>query len=424
MELDKEGRETTAVPNNNRFGSKIFKTYLNNHRLQKRLIITITTIVVIYSIFLIGFNFGNGRFHIGNNSGVAGLPQQLNYSSVNQVYDALKANYNGKLTEDQVLNGIKHGLAQSANDPYTVYFTPAEAKAFNNQLNSTFSGIGAELSQNSNGELQVIAPISGAPADKSGIKEQDLITSINGKSTVGISVDAAVNEIRGPAGSKVTLGILRGSNAFNITITRQNITVPSVNYKILTGNIGYIQISTFGDDTSSLMQQDATKLLNAHVKGIVLDLRDNPGGLLTAAVNVSSLWLPPGQLILQEKTGNTVVQTYQALGGDSLNGIPTVILINGGSASASEITTGALHDNKDAYVIGTKSFGKGVVQQLINFPDGSQLKVTVADWYRPDGQDIEHKGITPDETVNLTDQQISAGNDTQLNAAISYLNSH
>jgi carboxyl-terminal processing protease len=153
-------------------------------------------------------------------------------------------------------------------------------------------------------------------------------------------------------------------------------------------------------------------------------LRDDPGGLLQAAINVSSLWLPQGQQVLTEKRGNTIIEQYYSVGDDVLHGIPTVVLINAGSASASEITTGALHDNKDAYVIGEKSFGKGVVQQLINFKDGSELKVTIASWYRPDGQDIEHKGITPDEGVALTQQDITSNNDTQLTAAEQYLASH
>ena len=141
-------------------------------------------------------------------------------------------------------------------------------------------------------------------------------------------------------------------------------------------------------------------MVKQHVKGIVLDLRDNPGGLVSAAVATASEWLKPGQEIMQERRGNVVVDTYNATGGDVLNGIPTVVLVNGGSASASEITAGALHDNHDAYIIGTQTFGKGVVQQLISLADGSILKVTIAAWYRPDGQDINHQGITPDEVVN------------------------
>ena len=376
---------------------------------------------------MLGIGFGDGRLHIGplGAYGVQvtkGLPSQLDYSTVNDVYQSLKANYDGNLTESQLLDGLKHGLAAATNDPYTVYFTAAEAKNFNNELNNSFSGIGAELGEDSSGDLEVIAPISGLPADKAGIKAQDLIATINGQTTAGMSVDDAVNKIRGAKGTKVTLQIVRDkTQALTFTITRDNITLPSVTTKVLPGNIGYMQISTFADDTTGLSQKAADTFKADNVKGIILDLRDDPGGLLDAAVNVSSLWLPQGQLVLQEKRGNTVVQSYQALGGDELNGIPTVILIDGGSASASEITTGALHDNHDAYVIGVKSYGKGVVQQLVNFRDGSQLKVTIASWYRPDGANINHKGITPDKTVTISSADAAAGNDTQLQAAEAYL---
>lgn len=389
----------------------------------RRLLVIAVIIVVGVGGFLVGDNVGNGNLVFGG-AGRTGLPAHLNYASVNQVYQALRANYDGKLTEQQVLNGIKHGLANAPGDPYTEYFTASEAKSFSNELNNTFSGIGAEVAANAKGEIEIISPIAGSPAAKAGLKPQDIVTSVNGVSTANKSVDTVVNEIRGKAGSKVTLGILRNGSPMNITITRQNIVVPSVNTKILKGNIGYMQITTFANDTSSLANQAAQKFKNDHVKGIILDLRNDPGGLLTAAINVSSLWLPRGQLILQEKRGSVVEQSYYSTGNDLLHGIPTVVLINGGSASASEITTGALHDQHDAYVIGTKSFGKGVVQQLINFPNGSELKVTVASWYRPDGQDIEHIGITPDKTVKLTPQDIKNGVDTQLNAAISYIQAH
>jgi carboxyl-terminal processing protease len=393
-----------------------------------RLLVVVFLILAFVAVFLVGIGVGDGRFAVirlpwQTKPVATGLPATLNYASVNQVYQALKDNYDGKLTETELLNGLKEGLAAAPGDPYTEYFTPSEATNFNDELNNTFSGIGAELSQNSSGDIEVIAPIAGTPAAKAGLQPQDLIAAINGVSTSGMNVDQAVNDIRGPAGTKVTLQIIRNqTQTLNLTITRQNITVPSVTTKMLPGNIGYMAISTFANDTSSLAQKDANQFSNEHVKGIILDLRDDPGGLLSAAVNVSSLWLPQGQTIMQEKRGNTVVQTYYAEGGDVLHGIPTVVLINGGSASASEITTGALHDNGDAYVIGLKSFGKGVVQQLINFNDGSQLKVTVASWYRPDGQDIEHKGITPDKTVRDSGTDLVAPNDPQLLAAEAYLN--
>lgn len=403
--------------------------YNKKHRLRftrsrviKWSLVSVAAIVVGVGLVFLGINIGNGQISFGK-SNLTGLPSQLNYTTVNQVYQSLRDNYDGKLTETQVLNGIKEGLAASANDPYTEYFTPSESSTFSNELNNSFSGIGAELSQNSQGIIEIIAPIAGTPAAKAGLQPDDLVASINGQSTSGMTTDQSVNLIRGKAGTKVTLGIIRGSQQLSVTITRENITVPSVNTKILNGDIGYMQITTFANDTSSLAQKDAQQFTSEHVKGIILDLRDDPGGLVTAAVNVSSLWLPSGQTVFSERRGSTIIETYYSQGGDILHGIPTVVLINGGSASASEITTGALHDNGDAYVIGTQSFGKGVVQQLINFGDGSELKVTIASWYRPDGQNIEHKGIKPDKVVNLPTSSTNT-TDTQLNAALTYLAAH
>lgn len=378
--------------------------------------------VVVVLIFALGVNVGDGRIAFGAGSMNGSLPNSLDYASVNQVYQLLKQKYDGKLTATQLLDGMKEGLAQSTGDPYTEYFTAQDAKQFSDELNNSFSGIGAQLGADSNGNVEIIAPIAGTPAAAAGLKPKDVITTINGTSAAGISPDAAVNKIRGPVGSKVTLGILRGgTQQLTFTITRATITVPSVSTKVLPGNIGYMQISTFADDTSDLANQAAEKFASEHVKGVILDLRDNPGGLVDAAVNVSSLWLPQGSTIMQEKRGSQVVQAYNATGNDLLHGLPTVVLVNDGSASASEITAGALHDNGVARIIGIKTYGKGVVQEIDSLPGGAELKVTVASWYRPNGQNINHKGITPDQIVTLSDQDAKAGNDTQLTAAEAYL---
>ena len=373
-------------------------------------------------IFAGGLGLGSGHISFSTRKQATGLPTNLDYSSVNQVYNALRANYDGALTTSQILDGLKAGLANATGDPHTEYFNVQQAQDFNNQLNNSFSGIGAELGKDSSGNLVVVSPIAGFPAAKAGLRAQDIITSINGESTSGMAIDTAVSKIRGNKGTTVQLNIIRNkSQTMSFTITRDTIKLPSVTTKILSGNIGYMQITTFGDDTSSLAETAATTFTNDHVKGIILDLRGNPGGLVDAAVHVSSLWLPANKLIMQEKRGSVIVQTYTSLGDDSLNGIPTVVLLNDGSASASEITAGALHDNGDATIIGIKSYGKGSVQEVQNFSDGSELKVTVARWYRPDGENIDKKGITPDQTVQLTDQNIQQGNDTQEQAAIQYL---
>lgn len=377
-------------------------------------------------VFALGVAAGRGQLHVeflpGPQSRNTGLPATLDYSSVNDVYRLLKDNYDGHLTVSQLLDGLKEGLASATNDPYTEYFNAQQAKDFANQLNNSFSGVGAELGKDSGGNLVIVAPIKGFPADTAGLKAGDIITTINGESTAGMAVDAAVGKIRGPQGTKVTLGIVRGgTQALSFTITRANIQIPSVSTKTLDGNIGYMQIISFSDDTEALARQAAQQFKAAGVRGVILDLRGNPGGLLSAAVGVSSLWLPAGKTVVTEK--GTGGQQVEASNGDAiLGGMPTVVLIDGGSASASEITAGALHDNGAARLIGTKSYGKGVVQQMLNLSDGSELKVTIASWYRPDGENINKKGIIPDQVVALDSAAAAAGTDTQLQAAEAYLN--
>lgn len=376
-------------------------------------------------MFGLGMAAGSGRlrlavFATATGTG-SGLPGQLNYTSVTAVYDALKANYDGKLTSAQLLDGLKSGLAAATNDPYTEYFNAEQARQFTDELNNSFSGIGAELGEDGAGDLTIIAPIKGFPAYKAGLKPGDSITEIDGHTTVGLSPDAAVTKIRGPKGTVVTLKVLRDkTQELTFAITRDDIKPPSVTWKTLPGRIGYMAISSFTDDTVRLATQAAQQFKSDHDRGVILDLRGNPGGFLDAAVNVSSLWLAEGKTVVSER-GTTGTETLTATGNNILNGLRTVVLIDNGSASASEITAGALHDNGAARLIGLKSYGKGVVQQIIPFDDGSELKVTVASWYRPNGDNINKKGIAPDQTVAVTDADVKAGKDTQLAAAEAYL---
>lgn len=378
-------------------------------------------------VFLAGFGLGNGRIIISKDqlyrkSEQKGQPNNLDYSSVEDVYDALRKDYDGQLDSQKLLDGLKAGLANAAGDPYTEYLNKDEAKDFDNQLNGTFSGIGAELSRDDKGNLVVISPIAGFPAEKAGLKPKDVIVEVNGEPTTGLSVSEAVSKIRGEKGTTVKLRIIRNSSQdLKFEITRDTITIPSVDSKILTGNIGYIKISRYSEDTARLATVAANDFKSKNVKGIVLDVRGDPGGLLDAAVSVSSLWLPQGKTILQEKRDGTVIRTYSATGNAILKDIPTVVLIDEGSASASEITAGALHDNGVAKLIGVKSFGKGSVQQLERLRDGGVLKVTIARWYTPNGININKDGIKPDTEVKRTDEDIKAQKDPQLDAATSLL---
>lgn len=386
---------------------------------------SVAIVLGVVMVFTLGVMFGNGRLHFGGSShfqNETGLPATLNYSSVNEVYQALRQNYNGKLSETQILDGLKHGIATSPGDPYTEYFTAKEAKAFNGELQGvSLTGVGAQLELDTAGNVVIVAPLEGSPASVAGLRAKDIITSINGQSTSGLTANQAVVKIRGPKGTKVTLGILRGDQPLTFTITRDTITVPTATSKILDGNIGYIEVSQFSDGTFNLVQQAADKFQQAGVKKLVLDLRDDPGGEVTTAQNIASLWLPDKAMIMQEKRGSTIVDSYRATGNNPFRGMPTVVLVNAGSASASEITALALHDNKAATIFGEKSYGKGVVQQVLPFTDGSELKVTIANWYPPSDKSINKKGITPDKVVSLSDDDLKTGNDPQLTAATDYL---
>ncbi|HUB93071.1 MAG TPA: S41 family peptidase [Verrucomicrobiae bacterium] len=384
-------------------------------------------VVGVLLIFSVGVLVGDGRLRITPRSqyaDVTGLPSTLDYSSLNQLYDALRENYDGQLTEAQVIDGLKHGLADAPKDPYTEYFSPSEASAFNGELQGqSISGIGAELDQDTSGDIIVMSPLPGQPAAKAGVEAKDIISTINGQSTSGMSVGDAVDKIRGQKGTKVTLGIIRGSQQLTFTITRDTITIPTATSKIIDGNIGYLQVSQFSDDTYGLVMKAVANFQQSGVKKVILDLRDDPGGEVTSAQDIASLWLNANATIEQEKRGNTVVDTIQATGTDPLKGMPTVVLVDAGSASASEITALALRDNHAATVMGEQTYGKGVVQSIIPFSDGSELKVTIAKWYAPDGENINHVGIKPDQIVSLSADDASSGTDTQLNAAIAYLQS-
>lgn len=383
----------------------------------------VVNVLVASAIFMLGWGIGSNRINIGPYAALhkpvaSNAPARLDYSSIDQVYQQLKQNYDGQLDGNKLSDGLKEGLVKAAGDPYTEYFNAKDAKEFNDELDGTFSGIGAELSKDDKDNIVVIAPIAGFPAEKAGLKPKDIIAQVDTTSTSGMGVQETVDKIRGPAGTHVKLKVVRNGQVQDFDIVREQITIPSVEYKIINGNIGYIKISRFGEDTSSLTKKAAEEFKQKQVKGVVLDMRSDPGGLLDAAVNVSSQWLPSGTKVLDEKRGGKTIHSFTASGNSPLKGIPTVVLIDDGSASASEIAAGALKDNNAATLIGVKSFGKGSVQQLINLGDGGVLKVTAARWYRPNGQNIDKKGIDPDKVVERSNEDIKAGRDPQLDAAV------
>lgn len=374
-------------------------------------------------LLFIGINIGNGTIYFGpTNSANKELPADLDYSSVEQVYDLLRRNYDGKLNETKLLDGLKKGLAEASGDPYTQFFDKKSAKEFDDQLNGSFSGIGAQLGKDDQDNLIVVSPIDGFPASKAGLRSKDIIVSVDNASTHDMSIDEAVSKIRGEKGTKVTLRILRNkSEDLSFTITREDIHLPSVKWEMLEGRVGYIQVAQFGTDTSELMLQASQELKAKGADRVILDLRDNPGGSLSVAVDMASLWLPEGKIILTEKRGGITTKEYKATGPTAFQDMPTVVLINAGSASASEIVAGALKDNKAATLVGEKSYGKGSVQDVISRPGGEKVKITIARWQRPNGENIDKKGIKPDTEVKMTEEDYKQDRDPQKARALEQL---
>ncbi len=379
------------------------------------------TIIFAFAIFVVGVLAG---LNLDNDSiknqfqdtAQSNLPSELNYESVDEVYRTLREKYDGDLTLDEIMNGLKQGLARATDDPYTEYLDEAASETFQNDLDGTFSGIGAELGRDEDAII-IVAPLSGYPAEEVGLRSQDIIVEIDGASARGLSITEAVEKIRGPVGEDVTLTVVRDFERREFTITREDISIPSVEYEVIDGNIGYIKVSRFGEDTVGLVRKALNDFTTLPVDGIVLDMRNNPGGLLTASVELSDLWLPAGSVVLEQRSGNEVDRTFESRNGAIVNDIPTVVLINGGSASASEIVAGALQDNGVATVIGETSFGKGSVQQLNELRSGGTLKVTVARWYTPNGLNIDKEGIKPDKVVERTEEDFLEDRDPQLEAA-------
>lgn len=400
---------------------KIVQTFRN--MTQRSGIRKLCVVIVLVAVFFLGISIGNGSIVLrGSMDPVANnLPKNLDFSSVEQMYDVLRTRFDGQLSEQDLVDGMKRGMAAATGDPYTEFFNAEEAEEFNGDLNGTFSGIGAELGKKDK-YIVIVAPIAGYPAEKAGLRPQDIIAEINGESAYDLSVSEAVSKIRGEAGTSVKLKVIRDkSEELDFEITRAKITVPSVKHEILEGNIGYLQVARFDDTTADMAQQAANEFKKAGVKGVVLDLRNNPGGILNASVDLAGIWLPRGKTVLEEKRGGVVVKTYESTGPATLERVKTVVLINEGSASASEITAGALHDHQVATLIGQQSFGKGSVQSPTELPNGGLLKVTIARWFTPNGKNIDKEGIAPDKKVERTGDDITAGRDPQKDAALQFL---
>lgn len=383
-----------------------------------------TVLAAVLLVGLLGFSLGANFDGIDTQrygSVNEDLPEELDYERVDELYGALREKYAGELSEEELMEGLKKGLVGATGDSFTQYLDADSAQELDESLDGQFGGIGAEIGER-DGNLVVIAPISGTPADEAGLQSQDVIAEIDGQSTVDLSVGEAVSKIRGEEGTEVVLTIVRGDySPEEVEIIRGQIEVPSVESEMLDDNVGYIELIRFGTDTTNDFRLAANSLLEGGAEKIVLDVRSNPGGFLEVAVDVASEFLSSGDLVVEERRGEEVKSSKRARGNGLLSGVPTVVLINEGSASASEIIAGALRDNGVADLVGMQTFGKGSVQELVELSGGSVLRVTIANWYTPDGVNIEEEGVKPDFEVELDIDDIESGEDPQLDRALEVL---
>ncbi len=341
-----------------------------------------------------------------------------------QTWEKLKEDHiNGDTVPDQdLVYGAVTGLVDALKDPYTVFFPPAEAKKFEEDVKGSFGGIGAEIGIRDD-QLVVIAPLKGSPAEKAGLLPKDKILKIDNTFTDGIKVNDAVTIIRGEIGTTVTLTILRnGWEAVKeFKIVRDEIRVPTLDWDIKEGNILHLKLYAFNESSEQLFYDAVAGGLKQGAKGMVLDLRNNPGGYLEVAVNLAGWFLKHNLVVVSEKfrAGDDVV--FRANGNEALKDFPVVVLVNGGSASAAEILAGALRDQRNIKLVGENTFGKGTVQELQTLSDNSSLKITIAKWLLPSGQAIEKNGLKPDFEVKLTEEDAKADNDPQLKKAFEVL---
>ncbi|WP_455749377.1 lmo1851 family serine protease [Peribacillus simplex] len=318
-------------------------------------------------------------------------------------YDKIKDNYYEEVDEEKLVDGAINGMIKSLDDPYSAYMDKKEASSFHESISSSFEGIGAEI-QEQDGQIMVVSPIKGSPAEKAGVKPNDIILSVDGKSVEGLSSSEAVLKIRGEKGTKVDLSISRAgeSEPLELTIKRDTIPIETVYAEMLDDGVAKIQVTSFSEHTVQELKTALEEMSKKDMEGLVLDLRGNPGGLLEQAIEMASLFVPNGEVVLQveERSGKKVV--YKSENDGELK-IPVVVLIDDGSASASEIVAAAVSESADIPLIGVKSFGKGTVQTAEDFEDGSNFKYTAAKWLTPEGNWIHKKGIKPDITVKLPD---------------------
>lgn len=339
----------------------------------------------------------------------------LDLSSVQKTYQAIKVHYDGDINDGDLIEGANRGLVAALGDEHTMYMSADEVSEFQKSLSGNIGGgVGIEVGIRHNSPT-VVRVLRDNPAEKAGVMVGDVITAVNGESSVNKSVSETVSLIRGDVGTTVKLTFLRASQVIELTITRAEITSPSA-YHTTENSIGILTVTRFDNDTARLAREAARQFVDQKVKGVVLDLRGNGGGYVAAAQDLAGLWLKE-KVVVIEKAQGAVIDELTTGRQAPLEGIPTTVIVNGSSASASEIVAGALQDYRVATIIGETTFGKGSVQRMVGLLAGSELKVTIARWYTPKGRTINSDGITPDTVIELTADDANNGRDPQLDEA-------
>lgn len=325
------------------------------------------------------------------------------------------------VNDETLMQGAIEGMLGSLDDPHTSYMNPEEFQQANESLEGEYEGIGAWVDITGD-YVKVISPMKGSPADEAGLQPNDIVIGINGEDMTGIPGDLVLQRILGPAGTDVTLTIQRETEIFDVTITRAQITVPTVDYEILDGNIAYIALYNYGENTTVQLRAALQELLAQNPDGLIFDLRDNGGGYLNTAIEVVSEFISDG-VVMYEQYGDGSTYTYEAIPGGLATDIPLVVLVNAGTASASEITAGAIQDLGRGTLVGVTTYGKGSVQNWIALEgDNGGVRVTIARWLTPDGRQISGQGLEPEYVVEMTEEDYAEGLDPQLEKAIEVMN--
>ena len=384
------------------------------------------SIAILAGVVLLNVFYHKGFVHIGVNGEIyvqdtattedEGIGSEVE-AKLNAIDSLMDLFYMEDVDTDTAKEMIYKAYLASYGDKYTVYYTPEEYKSMMESTSGSFYGIGAVCQKADDGSILISEAYEDAPAYKAGIRNGDKVTEVNGEDITGMDLSVAVALIKGEKGTDVNLTVMRNGEKLSFTVTRDKIDIKTVSSEVLENNIGYIYISQFDDVTTEQFKSAVDDLQKQGITGLVIDIRNNPGGVLNTVVDMLDYILPNG-LIVYTETKSGKRQEYSGSDNHELN-IPMAVLVNGNSASASEIFAGAMQDYDKAQIIGTQTFGKGIVQTIRPLTDGSAVKYTIAKYFTPKGQDIHGKGVTPDSIVELPDD---ATEDVQLKAAVEYLN--